>query len=412
MADTVAVGQTVPATAIKDSAGQMIVGAAAWRTSNAGVASVDAQGNVTGQAAGQATIFADIGPREGSAVVTVIAVPTDQRFGYALADQPAAAGPYSPDASYLFNSSGGAITITRSSPGVYDVLFAGLGRKLGYRDNVQVTTYGEPAGAYCKLGPDWQSSGSDMVAEVFCFAVNGTPADGRFTILLSGSQAYAPSTPVGFALRPSAFQSGSLDTALTAYNSSGGYVALTRVAIGNYSLGWPGLEKVLPGSPVSVQVTALGGTNDAYCRVDAIDPANSGLAVGCSTPDGVQADSRFSVLWISHGRPGLRIGYAWANNQTATLDYTPFAGYLYNSSGGAITARLLATGQYRVVFGGLARPAGASESVQVTAFQGNGNHCAIASWGTTGANDLTVLVNCYDATGAATDTRFNVLVIQ
>src|SRR6266704_4489153 len=61
LADTVAVGQTVTATATKDSAGQTIVLTAEWRSSNPSVASVDAPGNVTGKAAGQATIFADVG---------------------------------------------------------------------------------------------------------------------------------------------------------------------------------------------------------------------------------------------------------------------------------------------------------------------------------------------------------------
>jgi hypothetical protein len=80
---------------------------------------------------------------------------------------------------------------------------------------------------------------------------------------------------------------------------------------------------------------------------------------------------------------------------------------------GAITARKTGVGQYRVVFGGLARPAGATETVQISPFLGSGEHfCAITSWGTTGANDLTVTLACFDPTGTPADAQFNLLVVQ
>ena len=143
-----------------------------------------------------------------------------------------------------------------------------------------------------------------------------------------------------------------------------------------------------------------------------MDPPNAGLQVKCATPDGAAADARFSVLWIGRGRPGLRVGYAWANQPTAAVDYAPDPAYAFNSAGGPIFSRQLATGQYRVVFGGLARPAGAKETVLVVPFGGPDRSCSIVGWATTAVNDLSVTLSCFDPAGAPANTTFAVLVIQ
>lgn len=109
----------------------------------------------------------------------------------------------------------------------------------------------------------------------------------------------------------------------------------------------------------------------------------------------------------------MRFGFAWTTSQAATVDYTPIADFLINSSGGSVKARKTALGQYHLVFAGLGRPAGASETVLVSPlFTPNDGMCDILSWGNTGASDLFVDVACYDATGVAADSRFGVMVIQ
>jgi len=69
-----------------------------------------------------------------------------------------------------------------------------------------------------------------------------------------------------------------------------------------------------------------------------------------------------------------------------------------------------------VAFAGLARPAGATEIVLVSAFGGNSAAeraiCTVGSWGNSGANDLAVTVNCVDRDGAAVNSRFDILVLQ
>jgi hypothetical protein len=70
-------------------------------------------------------------------------------------------------------------------------------------------------------------------------------------------------------------------------------------------------------------------------------------------------------------------------------------------------------GQYRVVFAGLARPAGATETVLISPlFTATDRICDILSWGNTGVSDLFVDVACYDVTGAPLDSRFGVMVIE
>jgi hypothetical protein len=413
-------GDTVQATAISTHPGndQRTV-TAAWRTSDASVISIDAAtGRMVGHIEGRsATIFADFQGQTASAVVTVAG--DDKRLGYALADQPTAAGPYSPDATYRYSSSGGAIEVTRESAGVYSVRFAGLGRPAGGRDNVQVTGYGT-AGAYCKPGgvatnplPGWSSVGSDMVVPVDCFIGDGTPTDSRFSILLIGARPFGASTPIGFALTFADTGAVNLDSTLTARNSTGGHVEYGRISEGNFAMDFPGLGKASAGAPVAIEVTAVGGS-PRKCRLIAVDLSIDGIGLNCVRAGGGLGDSPFGVLWFTRGRAGMRYGFAWANNSAATSNYTPDATFSLNSSGGAITSRRTGAGQYLIVFAGLGRPSGRMENVQLSPAWEDGNQliCNITSWGNTGANDLSVTVACYDLTGAPANARFNVLVVE
>jgi Zn-dependent metalloprotease len=105
-----------------------------------------------------------------------------ERVGYAWANNPTAAS-YTPMAAYAYNSSGGAITINRSSVGRYVVQFAGLGGGSSFGGSVQVTSYGGDS-ASCKV-QSWGSGGSNFVANVNCFSAAGAPVDSRYTVLVS-----------------------------------------------------------------------------------------------------------------------------------------------------------------------------------------------------------------------------------
>jgi hypothetical protein len=355
----------------------------------------------------QVTITAEVSGTTGSA--TVFVASDDSRFGYALADQPAAAAPYTPAAATSYNSGGGAIEVTRAATGVYAVRFAGLGRTPGQHDNVQVSAY-NALPVYCK--PDvWDASGVDLRVTVSCFSPDGTPLDSRFTILALGAWAFGKTAPLAFALSVADTGTVVLDSSATARNSTGGNVIVGRFAEGQFSMALKGLEPAWTAGPAAIQLSPVG-QGQRRCRLIATDRGTAGLGINCSRASGAVGDSPFSMLWLQHGRPSMRFGFAWAQNPSSTTDYTPDAGYLINSSGGSVTSRKTGTGLYRVVFAGLGRPAGATETVLVSPFISVDRVCDITSWGNTGVNDLFVTAACFTATSAAADTLFSVLVIQ
>jgi hypothetical protein len=381
-----------------------------WTSSDPAALPIDANGKMVALIAGRrVTITCEVDGTTGTA--TVVVAGDDTRFGYALADQPTAAGPYVPAAGTLLNSGGGTIQVTRTSVGIYSVRFEGLGRQPGQHDNVQVSAYGSVF-AYCK--PDlWTTSGADLVVPVVCFDVNGNPEDSRFTIMASGAWAFGKSAPLAFALfQPDTAMYYRLDSAATTRNSTGGHLDVSRQSEGNFPVNLDGLGPVWAAAPAAVTVTGVG-TGVRRCRLIAYDRANAGLDVLCTGLGGGPRDAPWSLLWVQHGRPSMRFGFAWANAQSSTVDYTPAADFLKNSSGGGVKARKTALGQYHVVFPGLGRPAGATETVLVSPLFNTADRiCDIVLWGNVGASDLFVDVACYDAAGASVDSGFGVMVVQ
>jgi hypothetical protein len=99
------------------------------------------------------------------------------RVAYAWADQPTSSV-YTPKSFYSFNSAFGAISITRSARGVYQVRFGGLGTSRGH---VQVTAYGSSDAAWCKVA-SWLRSGPDELVNVRCYSASGLPFDARYLV--------------------------------------------------------------------------------------------------------------------------------------------------------------------------------------------------------------------------------------
>ena len=381
-----------------------------WSSSDPAALSIDATGKMVALSGGRSvTITAEVDGTKGSATVAVAS--DDNRFGYALADQPTGAGSYIPDPAYRYNSSGGTVEITHTSTGVYSVRFAGLGRAPGQRDNVQVSGFSTTA-VYCKPRV-WDASGADLMVDVSCFTWNAIATDSRFTILALGARAFGRTTPTAFALVLPDTGSRFLDSAATTRNSTGGNVAFGYVSEGNYAMQLKGLESAWTASPVAIQLTTVG-QGPRRCSVTAVDPSMAGFGITCTRPGGgAPGDSPYSLLWLQRGRPSMRFGFAWTNNESSTADYAPDTHYALNSSGGAISARRTGLGQYRIVFAGLARQPGATETVLGSPFLfGPHRICDVTSWGNSGANDLEVTVACFDLVGAPTNTRFDVVVLQ
>jgi hypothetical protein len=380
-----------------------------WSSSDPAALPIDANGKMTALIAGRTvTITCEVDGITGTA--TLVISSDDARFGYALADLPSATGPYVPAAATRFNSGGGTIDVARTSTGAYSVRFAGLGRQPGQRDNVQVSAVNN-APAFCKPGL-WTTSGADLIVPVTCFDAGGNPADSRFTVMLAGAWAFGKTAPLGFALYQSESGNFRLDSLATTRNSAGGHADGVRDSEGSYGLQFQGLEPVWVAAPAAVQITGVGST-PVRCRSQAYDKATATLGVRCTRVGGSLGDSPWSVLWLQHGRPAMRFGFAWATNEAATVDYIPFADFLINSSGGTVKSRKTASGQYHVVFAGLTHTAAATETVLVSSlFTTTDRICDILQWGNTGANDLFVDVACYDIAGVPTDSRFGVMVIE
>ena len=380
-----------------------------WSSSDPTALSIDANGKMVALAARTVTITAEVDGTKGSATMGI--ANDDNRFGYALADQPTAAGPYAPDPAYRYNSSGGAVEITRTATGIYSVRFAGLGRAPGQRDNVQVSGYNTTA-VYCKPRV-WDASGADLLVDVSCFTFNAVATDSRFTILALGARAFGRTTPTAFALVVPDTGTHILDSLATTRNSTGGNVIFGYVSEGAYAMDLKGLESAWAASPVAIQLTPVG-QGPRRCSVIAVDPSVAGLGISCTRPGGAVGDSPFSMLWLQRGRPSMRFGFAWTNNENSQADYAPDTHYALNSSGGAISARRTGVGQYRIVFAGLARQPGATEIVLVSPpfLFGPPHICDITSWGNSGANDLAVTVSCFTVSGNPNNTRFDVVVLQ
>ncbi len=380
-----------------------------WRSSDPSALPIDDHGKMVARIAGRTvTISAEVNGTTGTATVGVAS--DDSRFAYALADQPTAASPYVPDPANRYNSSGGTIEITRTAVGLYSVRFAGLGRTPGQRDNVQVSGYSATSPTFCK--PDlWDASGLDLRVAVACFSPNGTPIDSRFTILATGAWAFGQTAPLAFAVVMPDSGTFVLDSAATTRNSTGGNVLEGRVAEGQYAMDLKGLEAAWVAAPAAIQVTAMG-TGPRRCRLIAYDRPNAGLGLNCSKLGGGPGDAPFSMLWLQHGRPSMRFGFAYAHLPNTTTDYNTDPTFLINSSGGSVKSRKTATGQYHIVFAGLGRPPGATETVLVSPFITTDRVCDITAWGNTGVSDLFVNVSCVNPSGAATDTPVSVMVVQ
>jgi hypothetical protein len=229
--------------------------------------------------------------------------------------------------------------------------------------------------------------------------------------MVLGAWAFGKTAPLGFVryrLEPQAW----LDDSATARNSTGGHVGVGRDFEGNFGMQFQGLESRWLAAPAAIQVTEVG-SDLRRCRTTAYDKASASLHIVCTGLGGGPRDAPYSLLWMQHGRPGMRFGFAWATSEASTVDYTPFADFLINSSGASVKARKTGIGHYHVVFAGLGRPAGATETILVSPLFTNADRfCDIVTWGNTGASDLFVDVACYEPVGSAIDSRFGVMVVQ
>ena len=379
-----------------------------WSSSDQSALTVSASGVVTAVTAGTATITATSNGQSSTTTLTsTFAAPSsDTRFGYAWASDPANAS-YVAATSYELNTAGAPITLTHTATGVYAATFAGLGEAAGQKSNVQVVAYGG-ASQRCNLASS-ATTGSDLRADVRCFDIaTGAPVDTRYDVFVTGQTALQGRS--AFVVASSLSTANYYAPAATTYTSTRAGVRISRSGTGAYTVTLGGLARGATDGPETIQITAIG-TTAQYCTNGSwgTSGADLSVSVACFASGGTPADAPFSLLMVERGRTGQRTGFAWTNDATTTVAYAPSAGYALNSSGGAISSLRTGTGAYTVTFTGLSRTTALGETMLVTAYGGVNVSCNVAGWSYPGAF---VNVRCYDATGAAVDSRFTILWVE
>lgn len=101
-----------------------------------------------------------------------------------------------------------------------------------------------------------------------------------------------------------------------------------------------------------------------------------------------------------------KVGWVWADQQDAVSAYTADPSYSYNSAAGAVSVTPQGLGSYQVTFTGLGSTL--SDGVLVTAYDTNG-YCTVAGWSSPAGGDVKANVTCFDAAGAAANSKFSLV---
>lgn len=330
-------------------------------------------------------------------------------WGFAWANS--ATGTYTASSFYARNSSGDAFgagvvnTVTHLSTGNYRVAFPNIGVGGG---NVQVVAYGG-GNERCKVNywrSGWLTSGA-LHAYVACHRPDGTPVDTRFltSYVRNGSPAGNATGAYLWSDDPS---SASSTPPLTyQWNSDGGLNHVERTGVGQYLAVLPG--QAPPPRGGTVQVTGYGDSSD-HCKVQSWGSYGSEMRVRvrCFDTAGALSDSRFSLNYSPTRAAGGRSGgHAWANDATsASYDPMDHWEYIEVSGSGPSSSHVSVTrsgpGNYTVNYPVLSAT---GSTAQVTAYGTGSEYCKVRGWSGSASNS-SVRVDCYDASGAPTDTRY------
>jgi hypothetical protein len=326
------------------------------------------------------------------------------RFAYAWADNPVAAF-YAPAAAYSYNAKGGANTISRTGVGAYTVHFGLMAKgafPLVNRETILVTAYGAVA-TRCIVG-SWGDSGGNLDVRVLCANVAGNPVDSRFTILLVGSNSLMGRS--GFAWADQPANPLYIPALAYSYTSKNDTIKINRFGIGNYNVDLK-LPRPAGGLPENYFVTAYGSPR-TLCKIGSW---GSTARVLCYLTTGAAVDSRYDALLVERGRLGRRLGFAWAD-QPASAGYFPNAFYRQNTSGGSIWITRSGVGQYGVLFRGLQKLAGHTETIQISSYGAGFTSCNVVNWFNVAPTDMRANVECRNQFGVLTDSRYQIMVIE
>jgi hypothetical protein len=320
---------------------------------------------------------------------------------YTYGNKPSSHG-YTPEKDYSYNSTGGAIGITRAGLGEYSVTFYGMGPEAG-QGTVDVTPEGLQAAVCSVVG--WHSSGANLVVGVDCFAVSGARANEYFEAAFTSGGSTGGTTDYVYANQPASKSY----TPVRAYqfNSSGGINTIKRLGAGDY-------EVIMPGPDVAdgtVKVTSYGTNADACQVVEWLNAtAGQDVYVDCFNKSGVLTNDRFTATFTASNDllgDGGASGYLWANDPTAS-SYTPNLNYQWDTIGNEaqVLVLLLSTGEWENDWpdAGVGNtPAG---DQQASAYGSTDTHCIIDGPAGAVGEDETGDVFCFDNGGNPVGTYY------
>ena len=236
-----------------------------------------------------------------------------QNIAYAWANQPTAAS-YNATATYAYNP-GGAVAITRSAAGTYQMTFKGFDSQNLAGGNVRVTSYSTPNAPRCKV-TSWGGA-PDFVVSLHCNDKTGALADADYQVLVFG-----PETGPAAVITASA---GSGQSAATGAAFAKNLVAAVTDVSGN----------PIPGVPVTFTAPNSGasGTFPGGALTATVNTDSNGLA----TAPAFTANSTAGSYQVTAAFLGAAAPAAFALTNTGSTSTAPVITKVANAEGEVAT---------------------------------------------------------------------------
>ena len=198
--------------------------------------------------------------------------------------------PTEPEFFYSFNSSQQPISVTRTATGTYQALFEDLNTTGG---SALVTSWFKSS--QCRLG-SWSDVTDGVQVGVRCYNASGALADSEFLLSFMdglGLKGVGGSS-VAYLYADQPKTSVYTPPAAVRFSTEGGTPKVRRLARGLYRVVLPNFESG------GAAIVSAAGEGKNRCQIDSLPTAGSPkkVTVRCFTPDGVAANSRFTLSFV------------------------------------------------------------------------------------------------------------------
>jgi hypothetical protein len=282
-----------------------------------------------------------------------------------------------PDSDTSYDSTGGKVTVTSSSTGVFTVTFAGLGGITG--GHVEVTQQGRSD--TCSV-VGWAPNGGDLEVAINCYDLTGSPGNTAFSLIVT--QPKSPNGILAYDWVQHPKTPGTL-TGKYQFNSTGHTNTLKRLGTGRYEVTMHGTG---PNTGTGTVKVSAADDMPGDCLLKSWAGVNGNIVsdVDCYDTGNALQDRPFLIDYARDnnlmGRNGLIDANAFATKAGTAL-YAPHIQY-DSTKGARVSSLLLRQGQYVPLFigsGSRTDPSnGGGGNVQVTAVNSGYVHCFAEDW--------------------------------